>query len=72
MTDTLAEEWVGTTAAARRFGVAAETIRNWARKGQFPYRRLPSGQLRFEVAAIDRWLAGQDAQSAPQPVPPTS
>ena len=41
--------------AARRLGVAEETVRAWLRAGLLPGRRLPGGQARVPLAAVLAW-----------------
>ena len=42
---------------AAALGVSTETVLRWARRGDLPGFRLPSGQLRFRLEAIESWLA---------------
>jgi excisionase family DNA binding protein len=41
---------------AELLGVHAETVLRWARRGQLPAIRLPSGQIRFREDEIEAWL----------------
>ena len=37
-----------------------ETLTSWVQKYRdFPYTRLPNGQLRFKISAIEKWLQQQ-------------
>ena len=49
-TDTL----LTTSAAARRLGVHANTLRAWADKGLVRHVKLPSGYRRFPAREIER------------------
>jgi excisionase family DNA binding protein len=42
---------------AELLSVSTETVLRWARRGDLPGFRLPSGQLRFRLEAIETWLA---------------
>jgi excisionase family DNA binding protein len=42
---------------AELLSVSTETVLRWARRGDLPGFRLPSGQLRFRLEAIEAWLA---------------
>ncbi|NDJ76763.1 MAG: helix-turn-helix domain-containing protein [Chloroflexi bacterium] len=50
-------EWVSLGEAADIIGVHPATIRNWAERGEFPFRRTPGGHRRFRRADLDEWLA---------------
>ena len=47
-----------TTAAARRLGVHAQTLRRWADEGLIPYVRL-GDERRFAVSDLDAFIAGR-------------
>ncbi len=44
---------------ADRFGVHAETVLRWHRRGQLPGVHLPGGAVRFQEEAVERWLASR-------------
>jgi excisionase family DNA binding protein len=46
-------------AVAETIGVSPETVLRWTRRGELPAIRLPGGQLRYDPATIDEWLAGR-------------
>src|SRR5690606_31057167 len=50
-------EWVSLGEAARLIGVHPATIRNWAEKGELPFRRTAGGHRRFHRTDLKRWLA---------------
>jgi excisionase family DNA binding protein len=41
---------------AERFGVSAETVLRWTRRGELPAIRLPGGAIRYREGDLDRWL----------------
>ena len=49
-------EWVSLGEAANIIGVHPATIRNWAERGDLPFRRTPGGHRRFRRADLDQWL----------------
>jgi excisionase family DNA binding protein len=50
-------EWVSLGEAAQIIGVHPATIRNWAERGEIPYRRTPGGHRRFRRADLRQWQA---------------
>lgn len=52
-----ASEWVSLGEAAQIIGVHPATIRNWAERGELPFRRTPGGHRRFRRADLKQWLA---------------
>lgn len=57
-------EWVSLGEAAKVLGVHPATIRNWADRGELPYRRTPGGHRRFRRVDLIQWA---DSQRAGQP-----
>jgi excisionase family DNA binding protein len=55
MSDT--SEWVSLGEAAEIIGVHPATIRNWAERGDLPFRRTPGGHRRFRRSDLQNWLA---------------
>ncbi len=49
-------EWVSLGEAAQIIGVHPATIRNWAERGELPFRRTPGGHRRFRRADLEQWL----------------
>lgn len=49
-------EWVSLGEAAEIIGVHPATIRNWAERGELPFRRTPGGHRRFRRADLQQWL----------------
>lgn len=49
-------EWVSLGEAAQIIGVHPATIRNWAERGELPFRRTPGGHRRFRRADLAQWL----------------
>jgi excisionase family DNA binding protein len=47
-------------AVAELLGVAPETILRWARRGELPSFRLPSGAIRFDSERLTEWLAERE------------
>lgn len=47
--------------AARRLGVAGDTVRTWHREGKIEAVRLPSGKLRYRAADVERILNAPQA-----------
>ena len=47
------QDLLGSREVARMLDVTDETIRRWAADGRIRHIRLPSGQLRFELADIE-------------------
>lgn len=56
-----ASEWVSLGEAARIVGVHPATIRNWAERGELPYRRTPGGHRRFRRTDLKQWIATHPA-----------
>ena len=54
MSDT--SEWVSLGEAAEIIGVHPATIRNWAERGELPFRRTPGGHRRFRRSDLQNWL----------------
>lgn len=52
-------EWVSLGEAAEIIGVHPATIRNWAERGDLPFRRTPGGHRRFRRADLQQWLASR-------------
>ena len=52
-------EWVSLGEAAEIIGVHPATIRNWAERGELPYRRTPGGHRRFRRNDLQQWLASR-------------
>lgn len=52
-------EWVSLGEAARIIGVHPATIRNWADRGELPFRRTPGGHRRFKRSDLRQWLAAR-------------
>ncbi|HEX3052610.1 MAG TPA: helix-turn-helix domain-containing protein [Aggregatilineaceae bacterium] len=50
-------EWVSLGEAAEIIGVHPATIRNWAERGELPFRRTPGGHRRFRRVDLKQWLA---------------
>lgn len=61
---------IDTKEAARRLGVQPDTVRNWVRERKIPAVRLPSGQMRFRMADIEK--AHATGASSPIKVAPYS
>lgn len=53
--------------AARRLGVAIETVRRWENEGKIKSTRTPGGQRRFEISEIERVKAGKPAEAVTTP-----
>jgi excisionase family DNA binding protein len=51
-----ASEWVSLGEAAEIIGVHPATIRQWAERGELPFRRTPGGHRRFRRADLQQWL----------------
>lgn len=49
-------EWVSLGEAAKIIGVHPATIRNWAERGDLPFRRTPGGHRRFRRSDLKDWL----------------
>ncbi len=47
---------------AELLSVSTETVLRWVRRGDLPGFRLPSGQLRFRLEAIEAWLADRTTE----------
>lgn len=45
------------------YGISAWTVNEW-RKNGCPMKRLPGGRRRFNLAAVEAWLAEQDEDGA--------
>jgi excisionase family DNA binding protein len=52
-------EWVSLGEAAKILGVHAATVRNWADRGELPFRRTPGGHRRFRRIDLLQWAASQ-------------
>ncbi len=57
MTETT--EWVSLGEAAKILGVHPATVRNWADRGELPFRRTPGGHRRFRRMDLVQWAASQ-------------
>jgi excisionase family DNA binding protein len=44
-------------AVAELFGVSAETVLRWTRRGELPAIKMPGGAIRYYEHVIDGWLA---------------
>lgn len=64
MDKTASTEWVSLGEAAKILGVHPATVRNWADRGELPFRRTPGGHRRFRRADLSQWAT---TQHAPQP-----
>ncbi|MBN2303996.1 MAG: helix-turn-helix domain-containing protein [Anaerolineae bacterium] len=49
-------EWVSLGEAAEIIGVHPATIRNWAERGELPFKRTPGGHRRFRRSDLQQWL----------------
>ena len=58
-------EWVSLGEAARIVGVHPATIRNWAERGELPFRRTPGGHRRFRRSDLKQWIATHPTQVYP-------
>ena len=52
-------EWVSLGEAAKVLGVHPATVRNWADRGELPFRRTPGGHRRFRRIDLLQWAASQ-------------
>ena len=43
-------------AVADLFGVSAETVLRWTRRGELPAIKLPGGAIRYREDEIEEWL----------------
>lgn len=50
-------DWVSLGEAAAIIGVHPATIRNWAERGDLPFRRTPGGHRRFRREDLKQWQA---------------
>jgi excisionase family DNA binding protein len=46
------------------FGVSAETVLRWTRRGELPAFRLPGGALRYRAETLDHWLGERETTDA--------
>jgi excisionase family DNA binding protein len=53
------KRYIGTSAAARKFGVTTDTIRNWVKAGKLPANQTIGGQLRFDTRVINEMRAAK-------------
>ncbi len=53
----MADRLLTARAMAERFGVSAETVLRWVRRGELPAIKLPGGAVRFQEDLLDEWLA---------------
>jgi len=56
-------EWVSLGEAAQIVGVHPATIRNWAERGELPFRRTPGGHRRFRRSDLKQWIANHPAHA---------
>jgi excisionase family DNA binding protein len=54
-------EWVSLGEAAKILGVHPATVRNWADRGELPFRRTPGGHRRFRRLDLLQWAASQNS-----------
>ena len=52
----MADQFLTTTALARRVGMPARTLRYWARRGHLRAMRTPGGSWRFPLTAVEAVL----------------
>src|SRR5215212_9163563 len=65
MQDDYASQWVGLTAAAARVGVAVDTMRRRAKRGDVPSRQVPTPQgHRWEVLLSEPAAAQPSRETA--------
>lgn len=64
-------DWLTLSEAATLLGVHPSTLRRWSDEGRVPTVRTQGGHRRFERAAVEQVLMGQDGSAAP-PVPTPS
>ena len=46
---------------AECLSLSPETVLSWARSGDLPSFKLPSGQIRFSEEALDAWLLARSS-----------
>ena len=56
---------------AELFGVSAETVLRWTRRGELPAIRLPGGAIRYREADLEGWLAAHETGAAVREVSAT-
>ena len=60
-------DYVSVAEAAQILGVAQNTLRKWADRGDIPMRRNPSGYRLFKRSELDSFLRGMEKPIAPPP-----
>jgi len=61
--DTLLPTLITDLQLAHRIGIAAPTLRRWARRGLIPGRILPDGSVLFDPVDVLEWLRSLDTKS---------
>ena len=49
--------WIDAEGVALRIGVSVRTVRTWTAAGLIPHVRLPGRLVRYDVLAVDAWVA---------------
>lgn len=55
------DETLSTGEAAKLFGVAPRTMRDWCDNGKIPFWRSPSGRRRISCQVVDAMLKEREA-----------
>lgn len=49
--------WIDAARVAKHLGVSIRTVRAWTAAGLIPHVRLPGRLVRYDIAAVDAWVA---------------
>ena len=58
-------KWVSKQVIARLHGVSERTVENWMAEGIVPYRKHPSGMVRFHPPTVEAALGHYDVEVEP-------
>jgi excisionase family DNA binding protein len=55
-----AEEYLDIGQLSKRINTPAKTIRDWVHKRKIPFRKLPTGGIRFPWSKVEAWMKGEE------------
>lgn len=55
------EEYLDVDELARRIHTEPKTIRDWVHKKKIPFKKLPTGSIRFSWHEVEAWIEGEQS-----------
>lgn len=55
-----AEEYLDIDQLSERINTPVKTIRDWVHKRKIPFRKLPTGGIRFPWSKVEAWMRGEE------------